>query len=732
MRLFQIRSERDWAAFASVLIGFLITALMLFAYIGRPSLLARLDLKVYDLLLPLRAAPEPSPVPVVIDLDEPSIAAYGQWPWPRYLMADLLDTLTAYGVAAVGLDIMFAEADRSSPERVREALQRDKNLSFAYSGIPPEFHDYDHILAKALEKNPVVIGAYAAFAEGSGEAPPPPSSGIIEREKPGAVPWQQFMPEAKGAVLPLPALRGKAPLGFFNAGPDLDGIVREIPLVVRIGENVYPSLSLRTLMRGLRLRNLTLESGPYGLEAVRLGNKYSIPVSPQGMLRIPFIGPRRTYPYYSAADVLTGRVPVEALQGRVAFVGTSLAGLADIRATPHDPACPGVEVHAAAVDAMLVGNSVSIPPWTPVAQVGLILLAGILSTLAFGLGQPRVYLPVAAALIGGAIQLARHLFGEGLFLSPLYGVLTVAVSGAFLLLVRFWQEEKQKRRLRSIFSRYVSPEVVNRVTQTVGDLMAGEERELSIMFTDIRGFTSLSETLKPQEIVTLLNRYFTPMTALVREHSGTLDKFIGDALMAYWNAPLDVPDHPAKAVETALSMLEALPALNERLRADLNLEVLIGVGVHTGSAFVGNMGTADFVNYTPIGDNVNLASRLEGLCPLYGVNIVVSGEVRDACGEAFAFQRLDTIRVKGKTQPVTVHLPMRREEAEMRREELAAWEETLEIYSSGDFAAADARLAALREAFPETKLYAVFADRVLHLLKKPPPLWNGIWQGTSK
>jgi len=431
-------------------------------------------------------------------------------------------------------------------------------------------------------------------------------------------------------------------------------------LVVRIGEDIYPSFSVRALMLGLGLRNLTLESGPYGLEAVRLGSGHYVPVSPQGTLRIPFIGPRRTYPYYSAADVLAGRVPPEALEGRAVFVGASLPGLADIRATPYDSACPGVEVHAAVVDAILTGNAVRLPPWTPAAQAGLIAAAGFLATLVFGFARPRVYLPVAAALIGAIVQLARHLFGQGIFLSPLYGVLTVAALGAFLLLVRFWQEERQKRRLRGLFSRYVSPEVVSRVTRTAGDLMAGEERELTVMFTDIRNFTSMSERLKPQEVVTLLNRYFTPMTALVREYSGTLDKFIGDALMAYWNAPLDVPGHPLKAVEAALAMQEAMPALNEGLRADLGLEVSIGIGVHTGTAFVGNMGTADFLNYTLIGDNVNLASRLEGLCKQYGVGIVVSGETREACGGAFDFRRLDTIRVKGRDRPVTIYAPMRR------------------------------------------------------------------------
>ena len=694
-----------------ILIGFCVTAAMLFAYIARPTPLIRLDLMVYDQMLPLRSAPEASAVPVIIDLDEASLAAYGQWPWPRYLMADLLDTLTAYGVAATGLDIMFAEADRSSPERVREALLRDKELDFVYSGIPPEFHDYDQIFAQALQNNPAVLGAYASYAGEGEKTALPPTANIIEREKPGAIPWRQFMPQAESAVLPLPVLRGQAAIGFVNAGADIDGIVREAPLVVRIGEEVYPSLALRTLMFGLNMRNLTVEFGAYGLEAVRLANKYSIPVSPQGLMRIPFIGPARTYSYFSAADVLAGRIDPADLQGRVAFVGTSVTGLADIRATPRDPACPGVEVHAAVLDAILTGNSISSPPWTPFAQAGLILLAGLLSTLAFGFARPRVYLPVAAVFIGATILAARHLFSQGLFLSPQYGVLTVAAVGVILLVARFWQEERQKRKLRSLFSRYVSPEVVNRVTKTAGDLMAGEERDLSIMFTDIRGFTSLSENLKPQEVVTLLNRYFTPMTVLVREQSGTLDKFIGDALMAYWNAPLDLPGHPVLAVETALRMQETLPNLNERLLAELKLELRIGVGVHTGKAFVGNMGSTDFANYTVIGDAVNLASRLEGLCPQYGVNIVVSGETREACGENFAFQRLDSILVKGKTRPVTIYRPLRHQEAEQRKDELAAWEDAREKYANGDFAAAEALFADLGAAFPKTKLYAVFAEK---------------------
>jgi adenylate cyclase len=710
--------------------GGILTAAMLVLYITQPPLLARLDLKVYDSLLPLRAAPAPSPVPAVIDLDEASLAQYGQWPWPRYLVADLLQALNAYGVAAIGLDIMFSEADRSSPERMRAYLKRDKSVSLDFVGLPTELYDYDRLLARTLEEVPAVLGAYAAF-EGPKEAaaaadPPPLSASLIERETPEAIAYKPLLPAARGAVLPLPALRHTAPLGFVNVAPDLDGVVREVPLVIKLEGQIYPSLSLRSLMLGLGVRNFTLQAGPYGLELVRIG-RYAMPVSPQGAMRVPFLGPRKTYPYFSAGEVLRRSVAPEDLRGRVVFVGTSAPGLLDIRATPLDQFYPGVEVHAAALDAMLSGNALSVPPWTPAVQVLGIAATGILSTFLFGFARPKIYLPIAAGLIAAAIVISRHLFAGGLFISPLYFILTAATLGAFLLLLRFWQEEQQKLHLRNVFSRYVSPEIVKRITKTRGDLFAGEERELSIMFTDIRGFTSIAEKLSPQQIVALLNRYFTPMTALVLEHGGTLDKFIGDALMAFWNAPLNVAGHQMQAVETALLMQEKLLLLNEDLRKEFGVDIRIGVGVHSGPAYVGNMGSQDMVNYTLIGDSVNLASRLEGLCPHYGVGVVVSAGVMQACGDAFAFRYLDTIRVKGKLRPAPVYNPLRPAEADRRRRELETWEEACAFYRAGQFARAGQIAAELERQFPEHKLYRLYAARARELAARPPADWDGVW-----
>ncbi|MDR2366017.1 MAG: adenylate/guanylate cyclase domain-containing protein [Zoogloeaceae bacterium] len=662
-RLFSRNAPRLLALLISlgVIVG------MLSLYIAQPALISRLDLKIYDALLPLRAAPAPfggaqdpaQSLMVIIDIDEASLAAQGQWPWPRYRLADLIDALNRYRVAAIGVDILFSEADRASPAEMRAALQRDRGLDLGFSGLPPQLHDYDRIFAESLRRAPVVLGMYGRFDDPREAKEAPPDSGIrvIARGHSDDLPFEARLPSLTSIRQPHETLRDAAPSGFINVAPDWDGIVRQAPLLMRIGENVYPSLALRVLMRALEIENIIVESGVDGLAAVRVGD-YRVPVSASGMMHIPFIGPRKTYPYISARDILTGALPPDALEGRVVFIGTSAPALLDIRATPLDPIYPGVEIHAAVIDAILTQNAISVPFWTPFLQCLAILCAGLIAAVAFGVARPRVYLPLALLLVAAAILGARFLFAEGLFVSPLYVALTIVALGASLLFLRFWQEERQKLVLRNAFSHYVSPEIVKRITKARGDLLAGEEREVSILFTDIRGFTSISEQLTPQQIVALLNRYFTPMTALVRESSGTVDKFIGDALMTFWNAPLDVPNHAIRAVSAALAMQETLARLRPELHAEFGVTIAIGAGIHTGPVYVGNMGTADTVNYTLIGDNVNLASRLESLCPQYGVPVIVSEATMTQCGERFSFQFLDTLQVKGKQRPVSIYQPM--------------------------------------------------------------------------
>lgn len=719
-----------------------VVLLMLFCYIQQPRLLRMLDHKVYDAFLHATADGETTPYPIIIDLDEASIGAYGQWPWPRFLLAGIMQKLAEKGVASVGVDILLSEEDRASPQKLKGDLKRFLGLDVEFEGLPDSLLNYDELLAKSLGPG-VVLGMYCHFAR-EGALPPgaeiaddaapeaaPPPVGSVMQKGPGAAPFDLHIHKAKTASLPLPVFWETAPVGMINMNPDEDGVVRRLPLVGLYNGKMYATLALRAVMAALGQKMLFTRVGPSGLESVRVGD-YTIPVGPDGSFTVPFRGGAYTYPYYSVKDILEDKIPEEKLRGRVAFLGTSAPGLLDIRISPLERVYPGVEVHATVADAILARTFLRVPPWTPGAQALAIIFCGIVSAFAFGFAKPRVYIVVAALLPAGALYASLSFFRQGFVISPLYVLMTIAILGAVLLALRFWQEERQKNVLRSAFSRYVAPEVVERITKLEGNIFAGEEVELSIMFTDIRGFTSISEKLTPQQIVLLLNRYFTPMTALVRGNKGTLDKFIGDALMAFWNAPVAVPEHPRLALLTALEMQEKLREINSQLREEFGVVVNMGVGVHTGKAYVGNMGSEELLNYTLIGDNVNLASRLEGLCPQFGVGIVTSAESKDRAGEDIAFQPLDTLRVKGKKQPVSVFAVMRPEEWRERAEEMEAYLAAFELYSAGNFAAARPAFAELARRLPERKLYPLYEERCEQLIETPPQDWDGVWTLTKK
>lgn len=735
--------------------------LILGLYLAQPALLQQLDRQSYDLFLRLTAGGKPPPGIVIVDIDEASIKNFGQWPWPRYLLAGLLEGLDEAGASAVGLDILFSEADRTSVMHVQAMLERFLGLKTTVAGLPDELRDNDAILADALAATPSVLSMYLRFSglsggaapnplpAGSGaasapssglteaaplaeDAPPPPGLAVRElepRDPPGLEPLAGLA-RADGGTFPLPLFVKAAPVAFYNAGMDRDGLLRRVPLVLAYRDGVYPSLAVRVLMRARGVGALVLETGADGLERLRLGD-LTVPVSHDGTMPVLFRGPGFSYPYVSAGDILSGRADKALFKGAVVFVGTSAVGLRDIRATPFDRHMAGVEMHAAVVDAILTGRFVDTPPWTPGLQAVGIVAVGLICSLAFGRARAFVYAPLAAGLAGGVLWGASQAFLAGLFISPVYLVLTVAAEGFAVLSLRFWQEERQKRHLRQAFSRYVAPEIVARIAEEERDVLAGEERTITVLFSDIRGFTALSESLRPPQLVRLLNSYFTPMTALVRNHKGTLDKFIGDALMAFWNAPLDVPDHPALAVETALRMQEMMDSLNTALEAQSGARIAIGIGLHTGPAYVGNMGSEELLDYTALGDAVNLGSRLEGLCPMYKVGIAVSGDCASLCGNRFAFQLVDVVRVRGRRNAVEVYAPLRPEQAAERKAELEMYAAARTSYAAGDFSAAAAAFATLNETW-NTGLYGVYESRCRDLAADPPPDWDGTWSLISK
>jgi len=734
-------SRQRWVLLGA---GLCITLCSFILYIVQPSILQQGDRQIYDMFLRASGGGKPAAAPAIVDIDEASLRQYGQWPWPRHLMARLIKKLAESGAASIGLDIMLAEPDRSSPLRLQESLREGFGVDLGFTGLPDFLKDNDILLANVMRQTPIVLGFYVQFERKDFTPLPknlPRNEGLMERVPKNAISPRKSIVQGTGVTLPLTVLLEAAPIGMLNVAPDADGIVRAIPLVLMVGDRIFPTLGLRALMRAFDTKNLVLESGSDGLRAVYMG-KYRIPVTPSGLFYIPFRGPRGMYPYFSAKDILDGKVPDSELAGRVLLVGTSAPGLLDIRATPFDQIYPGVESHAAVVDAILSKRSIEMPAWIPGAQMFIVLLMGIMATLAFGFAPALVYVPLLLTLSAGSIGIAWYIFQKGMFISPLYALVTVVTLMISLLGVRFWQESQQKRQLRKAFSRYVSPEMVNRIADRGEAVLAGEEREITLIFTDIRGFTSLSEKLEPAQVVAVLNRYFTPMTGLIHKTHGTVDKFIGDAIMAFWNAPLDVPGHELKAVQTAMAMHIALDKLNIELEAEYDVHLAIGVGVHTGKVYVGNMGSEELLDYTCIGDTVNLSSRLEGLCPQYGVGIVVSTTTAEHCvafaattekaGELPIFVELDAIRVKGKTEPIGICTPITAEEAEERSTELADFALAREVYVLGDFAKATKSFAVLKAAYPDVLLYSIYSERCENLLQDPPEDWNGVWTFTKK
>ncbi len=715
---------------AAASLGAAVIFLCLACVYFRPLPAARLDNLVYDTWMRLSEKPAIHPAPAIVEIDEASLKKLGQWPWPRVLLGDLVEKILQGGAVAVGLDILLAEPDRSSPASMRADIKSRLGIDIDLDKIPPEYLDNDQGFSRMIMGKPVVLGAFAEFTDASGmPAELPRSTGLAEKTPAGAPCPRDTVTSAKGLLIPMKIFTDAAPIGIINSNVHDDGVVRSVPRLVRAKDNIYAALSLRTLMAAMGKKTLRLDSDMDGLARIQAG-QIKAPVGPDGTFRPFYHGPGGTYPSFSAADVLSGAVGANELSGRIVFIGYSATGLLDLRATPMDATMPGVEIHATLVDNMLSGRHIAIPPYTFGLQALAIILSTVLAMAIFGLLPPAGYVPVALAAMAALLWGSWHFFTKGVFISPAYAFLAPMLTGSFLIPARFWCEQAAKRRIKRAFAHYVAPEAVNRIAANGPRALAGENRELSVLFTDVRNFTTISEKMDPGQLVRLLNSYFTPMTACVTAREGTLDKFIGDALMAFWNAPLDVADHQKKAVIAALDMQRRLEKLRPQFVRDFGVEINIGAGIHSGPVQVGNMGSDDLLNYTCIGDNVNLASWLEGLCKRYGAGIVVSRAVMEKCGGIY-FRPLDRIRVKGSSRPLEIFMPIdpnsgAEEEYESR------WKEALSAYFAGDFATASRMFAGLLEIGDMKTGASLFAERCRQLQAKSPDDWAGVWTYDTK
>lgn len=689
-----------------------------------PALTERFSNIVYDTWLRLEGPRTPESTPVMVSIDEKSLKEIGQLPWPRSTIGDLVETLLEQGVAAVGLDIWLTEPDRTSPVSVDSQLERDFGINLDLSKLPLAALDNDRYLRSIIAKQPVVIGAQAVFDRQLGFFETlPDGMDIQETVSPDSI------TEITGFMPPLPLISSVAPVGLLNIPVDSDGITRKIPLLSRAGDRIYPALALMAYIIAGKNNpddeKPVLENNPDGGLRIRIG-KSAIPIENDGSFRPIFRGTNHTFPHFSAVDILNRNFRKEDLERKIVFVGSATHTLNNLRSTPLDPQVASMEIHATLVDNFLSGASIQPPKHKQAFLTALIYCSALVGAIIFSTLSLPYYAALTFAVIGVWIAGSWLLFRDGIFLSPIGPVMALLLAGAIIVPIRFALEQTEKWKLKQAFNQYVSPQIVTRILTEGETLLRGEQIEATVMFTDVRNFTTISEKLSPEQIMRLLNRYFTPMTQCVTSHNGTLDKFIGDALMAFWNAPVRVERHPLEATLAALDMQEKLRKLRPELLREFGIELRTGIGVYCGPVHVGNMGTSELMNYTCIGETVNLASRLEGLTKSYGVGIIVSASVKEGCGNSLQFVPLDKIRVKGSSRPIKIFSPLLLF-PDCDSSALALWEEGLKKYLNGSFADALAAFEKIPAGVLPATLISLFKERCQKLLAQAPVAWDGIW-----
>jgi len=715
--------------------------------IGEPKVLQDLRLDIFDLYQRLHPRPFEEVGVRIVDIDDESLRRLGQWPWSRARVAEMVDRLAQLRVAAIGFDMVFAEPDRLSPEQIvhdLEGLVPEQDLQNALAVLP----DSDKRLADAISRAPVVTG----FVLVSQQTPDEPAQkwGIgFAGDNP-----LLFLRPFLGAITNLQMLQQAAPgNGSFNAVPDRDGTIRRVFLLFRKGDQILPALSSELLRVAQGASTYLIKSSgasaqesfgaQSGIVSVKIG-ALEVPTDWEGALWLHFTGPRPER-FVPAWQVLDGSVDPNLLAGHIVLIGTSAAGLKDLRASPLDPSGPGVEIHAQALEQMILGVRLVRPDWAGGAELAFIGLLGLFLVWFLPRLSPGICIGVGVVALLVAVGASWGAFiGEGLLIDPVMpaiSVLLIFLAGSFSGYLR---TERERARVRNAFSLYLAPEMVSELARSSNKLtLGGEQRMLSVMFTDIRSFSKHSEELSPTELTSRLNRFFTPMTDQIQSHRGTIDKYIGDCIMAFWNAPLTDAEHGRHACQAALDMRRAVVAFNKELEAETKAAgthfraFQIGIGLSCGECLVGNMGSNRRFSYSALGEAVNQASRIEGQCKSYSVDIIVSGQLRARAPE-LAYIFLDRVRLVGASEPTELYFLVG-DAGLAQSPGFVAWREAQEAMLAAmlarDWETAERQLMAAHDAGGPNydKLYAMYRERLNEFRAEPPEQsWDGIVVATEK
>ena len=709
--------------------------------IADPAPIAELRVRTFDTFQVIDPRKKTAKPVTIVDIDEKSLAKLGQWPWPRTRIADLVTNLTRLGAVVIAFDIIFAEPDRLNPDSAADTFRNlDEETKAKLRALPSN----DQIFADAMRHSRVVVGE-SGLPEALSELDKTlPVTGLaMLGEDP-----QRFMFSFPGLLRNTQVLETAAGgRGLLTINPERDGIVRRVPMIMQAQGATMPSLSFEMLRLATGTDTIFIKSDVAGIKSVAVKG-FEVPTDRNGQLWVHFAHYDPSI-YVSAVDVLEGRVAPEKIARKLVLVGTSAVGLNDIKTTPVSPAMPGVELHAQVLEAALTKSLLSQPPYGPLLEFGAALLLGIL-VIAFAPLFGPITLVVVGALFASLLVGTSWYFytQDRLLVDFTYPLLSTTSIYLTLIFTSFVREQAQRRQIRSAFGQYLSPAMVAQLAQSPEKLvLGGEEREMTIMFSDVRGFTTISESYKhdPQGLTALMNRFLTPLTNAILARQGTIDKYMGDAIMAFWNAPLDDKEHQLNACQAAVDMLERIDELNKKREQEAQdgghryIPLNVGVGLNTGVCVVGNMGSDLRFDYSVLGDSVNLASRLEGQSKEYGFPIIVGSKTALAVKDKFAILELDFIMVKGKKEPEVIYAIAGREDTAQsgrfqRLRNLTI--EMLACYRSSDWEGALVAIERGRrtdDAGALELLYNLYEARIRGYQKNPPPEdWNGAFALLTK
>jgi adenylate cyclase len=693
----------------------------------------------YQVLQPRQTVARPVSI---VDIDEASLKDIGQWPWPRTIVADLVTKLTELGAVTIAFDVIFAEPDRMSPSIAATSFRNlDDETRDKLRNLPSN----DEVLAQAIRRSRVVVGQV-------GSATPAPRSqteaalqtGFAVR---GPDP-SRFLVTFAGLLRNVaPIEQAAAGRGLLSIQPERDGIVRRVPIVMLAQGSLVPSLSMELLRVVSNSGAILVRTDQAGVQSVAVPG-LQLPTDQNGQLWLHFNrhDPAR---YVSAKDVLQGRVPRDRIEGKLVLIGGSAVGLFDIKTTPVAAAMPGVEVHAQVLESALTKSLLTYPNYAIGAELLAAALVGLAIIIVAPMFRASIVIALGAIVIAALIGASWYLFSQyNLLLDFTYPLMASLFVYLTLIFVNYFKEQKQRQQIRAAFGFYLSPALVEQLARSPEKLvLGGEERRMTVLFSDVRGFTTISESYKhdPQGLTRLMNRFLTPLTNAIIERNGTIDKYIGDAIMAFWNAPLDDPQQEINACEAALQMLARADKLNQQFKheADQNggtyRPLHVGIGLNTGPCVVGNMGSDFRFNYSVLGDTVNVASRLEGRTKDYRIPIVIGAGTEQNAREKFATLEIDRIQVKGKTEPETVFTLLGHAELGQNpnfRELRDLTAKMLGYYREQDWTQALATIELCRKAaepFGISALFDMYAERIEAFRRHPPPPdWNGVYEAENK